>query len=447
MDSDSFLSLSFLINIYFQSVTINILLTSVIAFLLLLLSGLTTAAETALFSLNTSDKHEISENNNAVDHLINEMLTKSDHLKTTFIIINNLTNISVVILGSYILNQLFYIEGPEYLQLTFYVSILTLLILLIGEIFPLVYAAKNALALSRKTIPLFHALSYLCTPICNILVNINSSVNKLFGKKRDLSMEDLSMALELSSEEISEEKEMLEGIIKLYNITAVEIMTSRMDVINIDIKQSFPEVIKQIIDTGFSRMPVFSESLDNIKGILYIKDLLPYLNKPSNFRWQSLIRPAYFVPETKKIDDLLDEFKSNRVHFAVVVDEFGGTSGIVTLEDILEEIVGEINDEYDEVHSKYIRTEDGAFIFEAKILLMDFFKITGLEAKDFGKLTEEVDTLAGLILEIKGDFPEKKEILEYDNYIFQILDVNKKRILKVKFQIKDPVIDNKDIQE
>lgn len=258
---------------------------------------------------------------------------------------------------------------------------------------------------------------------------------KLFsGKRSDVSVDELSKALELTCGELAEEKEMLEGIIGLYNKTVVEIMTSRMDVADLDINTSFKDVLEYVVEVGYSRIPVYSGNMDNIKGILYIKDLLPYLGKHAEFRWQNLIRPAYFVPENKKIDDLLEEFRTTKTHLAVVVDEFGGTSGIVTMEDILEEIVGEISDEYDdEKDSKYIRLADGSYIFDAKILLIDFFRATGLDSKLFGKLANDVDTLAGLILEIKGDFPEKKEVIKYGNFSFRIIEMNKKRILKVKF--------------
>ena len=210
-------------------------------------------------------------------------------------------------------------------------------------------------------------------------------------------------------------------------------MSPRLDMEDIEIKISFREVVDFIIKSGYSRIPVYSETEDNIKGILYIKDLLPYIDKPDTFRWQSLIRPAYFVPETKKIDDLLEEFRTNKIHMAIVVDEFGGTSGIVTMEDILEEIVGEISDEYDEDEQQFIRLADGSLIFEAKILLTDFFRVIDADPSDFGKLTEEVETLAGLLLEIKGDFPRRREIIDFKEYRFQVLEVDNRRILKVKF--------------
>lgn len=246
-------------------------------------------------------------------------------------------------------------------------------------------------------------------------------------------MDQLSKALELKSTEIPEEKEMLAEIIKFYDKTASEIMTSRLDVEDLEIKTPFRQVISFIVESGYSRIPVYLETEDDIKGILYIKDLLPYIDKPDTFRWQSLIRPAYFVPETKKIDDLLEEFRKSKIHMAIVVDEFGGTSGVVTMEDILEEIVGDITDEYDEEEKQYICLTDGSLIFEAKILLIDFFRVIGASPSEFGDLTDDVETLAGLLLEIKGDFPKRREVIDYKNYRFRILEADNRRIRKVKF--------------
>jgi gliding motility-associated protein GldE len=255
----------------------------------------------------------------------------------------------------------------------------------------------------------------------------------------NMSVDEISKALELTSEEIRNDKEILEGIIQFHDKTVAQIMTSRLDLFALEIQSGFKEVIENVIHAGYSRIPVYAETYDTIKGILYIKDLLPYIGGADHFCWQNLIRTAFFVPETKKIDDLLEEFRTNKIHLAIVVDEFGGTSGIVTMEDILEEIVGDINDEYDDEDSRFIKLPDDSYIFEAKTLLTDFFKITGIDSKKFDKLTEGVETLAGLILEIKGNFPEKQETVEFDKYAFQILEINQRRILKVKFFIKHKV--------
>ena len=248
-----------------------------------------------------------------------------------------------------------------------------------------------------------------------------------------LSVDDLEQALELTDKnDIREEKRMLEGIVRFGDETAKEIMTSRQDVVDLDFKASFAEVLRCIVSNNYSRIPVYQDNSDNVRGILYIKDLLPHLSKGAGFRWQSLIRPPYFVPETKKIDDLLREFQENKVHIAIVVDEFGGTSGIVTLEDILEEIVGEINDEYDEDEKTYVRINANTFVFEGKTLLSDFYKILHVDDEIFEEVEGDADTVAGLLLEIKGDFPKLHEKIDYQNFTFEILDMEERRISKVK---------------
>jgi len=342
--------------------------------------------------------------------------------------------VAVVMLCTYGINSLINFSAVPVLGFILETIVLTFLLLLFGEIMPKIYAQKNSLRFVRRSASVLNMVERLCRPLSVVLVNSTSIINKaLVKKKYDLSVDELSKALELTSKEIPEEKEMLAEIIKFYNKTADEIMTPRLDMEDIEIKTSFRNVIDFIIKSGYSRIPIYAESEDNIKGILYIKDLFPYIEKPDTFRWQSLIRPAYFVPETKKIDDLLEEFRTNKIHMAIVVDEFGGTSGIVTMEDILEEIVGEISDEYDEDEKQFVRLADGSLIFEAKILLTDFFRVINTDPSEFGKLTEDVETLAGLLLEIKGDFPRRREIIDYGKYRFQILEMDNRRILKVKF--------------
>ena len=250
-------------------------------------------------------------------------------------------------------------------------------------------------------------------------------------------MDELEQALELTDkDDIKNEQSMLQGIIRFGDETAKEVMTSRQNVVDLDIQSTYPEVLKCIVENNYSRIPVYQDNTDNIRGILYIKDLLPHLGKPASFRWQSLIRPPYFVPETKKIDDLLREFQENKVHIAIVVDEFGGTSGIVTLEDILEEIVGEINDEYDEEEKFYSKLSYNTYIFEGKTLLTDFCKILNVDDEEFEEVEGDADTLAGLLLEIKGDFPSIHEKIEYKNYTFEVMGVEERRISKIKVTVK-----------
>lgn len=428
-----------------QDLTAGPVIALALAVLLLFASGFISASEVAFFSLKPNDINRIKEGNHPSDSVILDLLNNSEFLLATILIANNFVNVAIVMLCTYGINEWLDFSNVPMLGFVLETIVLTFLLLLFGEIMPKIYAKQNTLPFIHKAAPTLLNIQKICKPLAALLVHSTSTINKTLAKKKyDISVDELSKALELTSKAIPEEKEMLAEIIKFYNKTADEIMTSRLDMEDLDIKANFKEVIDTIIKCGYSRIPVYSGTEDNIKGILYIKDLLPYLDKPETFRWQSLIRPAYFVPETKKIDDLLEEFRTNKIHMAIVVDEFGGTSGIVTMEDILEEIVGEISDEYDEDEKQYIRLADGSYIFEAKIQLTDFFRATDTDPAEFEKITEEVETLAGLLLEIKGDFPRRREVIEYKNYRFQILEMDNRRILKVKFNLINPAEDGKE---
>ena len=322
----------------------------------------------------------------------------------------------------------------EFLILT---VILTFLLLLFGEIMPKIYSAQKTLTFCRFSAPGIYFLEKVFRPIATVLVRSTTFLNKHFVKKsHNISVDELSHALELTDKaELSEENNILEGIIRFGGETVKEVMTSRLDMVDLDIRTSFKEVMQCIIENAYSRIPIYSGSRDNIKGVLYIKDLLPHVNKGDNFRWQSLIRPAYFVPETKMIDDLLRDFQANKIHIAIVVDEFGGTSGLVTMEDIIEEIVGEIHDEYDDEERTYVVLNDHTWIFEAKTQLTDFYKIAKVDEDEFEKVVGDADTLAGMLLEIKGEFPALHEKVTYHNYEFEVLEMDSRRILKVKFTI------------
>lgn len=408
----------------------GIIIVLILILLFVLFSGFISGSKAAFLSLPSFEKEKPGNK----DNIIKELLGRHDYLFATFLILNTFSNLSTVILGVYAFNSIFNFNNHPILGFWCAFFLFSFIILLFGEIIPQIYGQNHALKLAQQGATGLKILERLCRPFSSLIVSATNVVNKSFNKKNpDVSVEELSKALHLSSNEMSEEKEMLEGIINLYSKTAVEIMTPRLDIADICIKSNFKQVLDYVINTGYSRIPVYSGNQDNIKGVLYIKDLLPYLGKPETFRWQSLVRSPFFVPETKKIDDLLEEFRTNKIHFAIVVDEFGGTSGIVTLEDILEEIVGEIDDEYDEETSKYKKMDDGSFIFEAKIPLPEFFKISGVDAKEFEKQTEDVDTLAGLVLELKGDFPQQNEIITYDSYQFEVCDIHERRIQKVKF--------------
>ena len=301
----------------------------------------------------------------------------------------------------------------------------------------MLFRSRSPLAFCRSGVKGIVFFRRLFWPIETVLLKSGAFAEKVVQKEsRQLSVDDLEQALELTDKnDIKDEQGMLQGIIRFGDETAKEVMTSRQDIVDLDIRCSYEDVLKCIVENNYSRIPVYQDNQDNIRGVLYIKDLLPHLSKPINFRWQSLIRPPYFVPETKKIDDLLRDFQENKVHIAIVVDEFGGTSGIVTLEDILEEIVGEINDEFDEEERNYTKLGSNIYIFEGKTLLKDFFKILNLPDDEFDEIEGDADSLAGLLLEIKGDFPAVHEMLIYKNYKFEVLAIEERRISKVKVTV------------
>ena len=346
-------------------------------------------------------------------------------------------SVTIIMLCNYFFDHVVNFGAAVWLQFLVITILLTFLLLLFGEIMPKVYCGQHALAMCRAFCDSIFLLRKLFRPLANILLRSGALAGKVVQTDNHvLSVDDLEQALELTDEEdLKDEKNMLEGIVRFGDETAKEVMTSRQDIVDLDFKSKFHEVIKCIVENNYSRIPVYQDSIDNIRGILYIKDLLPHLSKPDTFRWQSLIRPPYFVPETKKIDDLLREFQENKVHIAIVVDEFGGTSGLITMEDILEEIVGEINDEYDEEEKSYVRINANTYVFEGKTLLSDFFKILDLDDETFEEVEGDADSLAGLLLEIKGDFPELHERIDYKNFTFEVTELDEHRIAKIKVVI------------
>lgn len=419
--------------------TLGAILASVLACLLLFVSGFASGSEIAFFSLSPSDLSELDEEKSEADANIKMLRDDSERTLATILITNNLVNVTIIMLCNYFFAHVVDFGSAYWLQFLCITVLLTFLLLLFGEIMPKIYTSKNPLQFCRRIVGSIMFCRRLFWPVASVLLRTGMLAEKVVQKENHvLSVDDLEQALELTDkEDIKEEQRMLEGIVRFGDETAKEIMTSRQDVVDLDFRVSFPEVIKCIVENNYSRIPVYQDNIDNIRGILYIKDLLPHLNKGDNFRWQSLIRPPYFVPETKKIDDLLREFQENKVHIAIVVDEFGGTSGIVTLEDILEEIVGEINDEYDEDEKSYARINSNTFIFEGKTLLTDFYKILKLDDTIFEDAEGDADTLAGLMLELKGDFPKLHEKIDFKNFTFEIVEIEERRIAKVKVVVHD----------
>jgi len=441
LETDAFYSTFAGISVHSLTTTalISAIISLTVSLLLLSLSALISASEVAFFSLDPQTTNELEESELKADKNIVQLLQRPQHLLATILITNNFLNVAVILLLTNFTTTILNFESVPFLGFIFQAIFITFVLLLFGEIMPKVYATQYAKKTTEKATPVIMTLGKMFGPVINLLVNSTSVVNTRLSKhtRSNISMDELSHALELTSNSKDEDTEILEGIIKFGNIQVVDIMTSRLDMVVVDIKTNYKQLLDIIIKSGYSRIPVYSENRDNIKGILYSKDLLPHLDKPINFRWQSLVRQAYFVPETKMIDDLLNEFQLNKIHLAMVVDEYGGTSGLISLEDILEEIVGDISDEYDNEEQLFTKIDNHTFIFEAKILLNDFFKIAEIEEEDFVKVIEEVETLAGLILELKGDIPAKNERIDYGRYVFEIVAVDNRRIKKVKLFIKD----------
>lgn len=423
----------------FHPLTLGTFFAAVLAVVLLYVSGFASGSEIAFFSLSPSDLAEIEEENHPADKHVKELREDSERTLATILITNNFVNVTIIMLCNYVFASLVQFKALwiEFLCIT---VLLTFLLLLFGEIMPKIYSRQNPLKFCRRCVSFVMAMRRLFWPLESLLIQSGALAEKVVQKENlVLSVDDLEQALELTDkEDIKEEQQILKGIIRFGDETAKEVMTSRQDIVDLDIRSSYTEVLQCVVENNYSRIPVYQDNTDNIRGVLYIKDLLPHLSKPANFRWQSLIRPPYFVPETKKIDDLLREFQENKVHIAIVVDEFGGTSGLVTLEDILEEIVGEINDEFDEEERNYSKLNYNTYIFEGKTLLSDFCKIINVPDDEFADVEGDADSLAGLLLELKGDFPSMHEMIEYSRYTFEVLAVEGRRISRIKVVIQDP---------
>lgn len=409
--------------------------------LLIVINAFISGSEIAIFNIGKNNHSNPNDKNETIGERLSRLLDKPEKLTASIVIAYSLFNITITVLIIYLLNKLPYFSGNPAETLILEIVIAICVILLFVDILPKMYASRDPIRFATRHSRLIQIIHNVMGPLSKAMVKSSASFsNSALQKKHDISVDDLSKALEITSNEITRdhEKEMLEGIIRFRDKTVDDIMISRSDMVVIDTRTPFNDVIDFIVDAGFSRIPIFDDNPDNIQGILYVKDLLPHLGKKSDFNWQTLIRPAYFVPGTKRIDDLLEEFRANKNHMAIVVDEYGGTSGLVTMEDILEEIVGDISDEYDEEQPLYTLAADGSYIFEGKTQLEDFIKITGVEERDFEAMAEEVDTLAGLLLELKGDFPKRKESFTYKKHTFIAEEMSKKRIIKVRYVVSKP---------
>ena len=417
--------------------SVGVVFAFLLTLVLIFLSGLASGSEIAFFSLSPNELSELDPEHSMDDAIISDLREDSERTLATILIVNNLVNVTIVMLCNYIFTHVVDFGGIVWLEILCVTVLLTFILLLFGEILPKVYSRQNPLAFCRQICGAVMTCRRIFWPLETVLMSTGFLASKVVQKENYvLSINELEQALELTDKnDIREEERILQGIVRFGDEVAKEVMTSRQDIVDLEIQSSYADVLKCVIENNYSRIPIYQGSEDNIRGVLYIKDLLPHLSKPSTFRWQSLIRPPYFVPETKKIDDLLRDFQKNKVHIAIVVDEFGGTSGIVTLEDILEEIVGEINDEFDDEKRSFIKLDHNTYIFEGKTLITDLVKILDVDDDEFDDACGDNGTIAGMLLELKGDFPVRHETLEYKKYSFAVLEQEDRRISKVKLTI------------
>jgi len=411
----------------------------VVVAILLFFSAMISGSEVAYFSLGPIHINELKEHPNRKETMVLNLLDKPERLLANILITNNFINVGIVIIASFVTGTIFNFTHSPLLGFVIKVIIITFLLLLFGEIMPKVYANRFAPQFARRMAVPLVILDSLFQPLIFILVKSTGLVNRRLAKKgQNISMDDLSEALDLATDVVENEKEMLEGIVRFSNLEVSEIMKPRTDVVTVDIETDLATLTRVIIDSGFSRIPVYEETSDHLKGILYVKDLLPHINQKNKFNWQKLIREPFFVPETKKINELLKEFQEKKIHLAIVVDEYGGTEGIVTMEDILEEVVGEITDESDEEEVFYRRIDAFTFAFDGKTLLNDFYKVTELDDELFDEVKGDAETVAGLLLELKGGFPRMNDVIQCKGIEFTVLAMDKRRIKEVKVFLKNP---------
>lgn len=407
---------------------------------LLLASAIISASEVAFFSLGPKDLQSVEEEECAQDAVIQRLLEKQERLMAAILIGNNLVNVAIIMLFSYFFNHVMPVAyNPAWLIFVTQSVILTFLLLLFGEILPKVYASHCALKFSRRVSGIMSAMVAAFSPMISLLVKSTGRLNRSLADRMsdDVTMEDLNDALEVTTQVKNDEKKILKGIIEFGDKEVKDAMTTRSEMVTLDVKTPLSNVLKMVSEQKYSRMPVIEETEDHIKGILYIKDLLPYLNRNDNFQWQNLIREPYYVPENKPIDDLLDDFRRKRLHMAIVVDEFGGTSGLITMEDVLEEIVGEIRDEYDEDKDTWQKVGNQEWIFEARTSLTDFCKVASLDMdEDLGKeITDNCESIGGLLLEVKQNFLRTHDVIKYRRMEFTVMSMDKRRVDRVRVKI------------
>lgn len=421
----------------FSTVDTNMLFGIIGIIILLFCSAMVSASEVALFSLNQTDLDELNKTNSSKSGVINQLLSKPKKLLATLLVANNFINIGIVILFSFSLNDVFSAIESTVLKFIVEVILVTFLILLFGEVLPKVYASRNNVKFACFIAHPILILDKILSPISIPLRSLTNFIQEKLGKqKTNFSVDQLSQALELTSTEDTshEEQKLLEGIVSFGNTDTKQVMSPRIDLFALDIEETFAEIFPKIVEKGYSRIPVYRDNIDRIEGVLFIKDLIPHINK-KEFDWKTLLREPFFVPENKKLDDLLKDFQGMKSHLAIVVDEYGGTSGIVSLEDVIEEIVGDISDEFDDENINFSQIDDRNYLFEGKINLKDFYRIIDVNEDLFEIRKGEAETLAGFILEIVGNFPKKGQKIPFENCLFTIEVVDKKRVKQIKVTI------------
>ncbi len=433
--------LSVIIDTFYKGFTLEVAVSILFFIILIIGSAMVSGSETAFFSMTPGDLDKLRSKHDKTSKLIIKLRDIPKKLLATILITNTFINVAIVILSTYITAQMFSLESNPVLTFVVQVVVVTSLILVFGEIIPKILANRQPVKVATIMASTLKFLVIFFKPLSAILVSSTNIIDKrLSSKGQSISMSDISEAIDITNKDSDEEeKSILKGIATFGEKEASEIMRSRVNVTAIDVEADFEEVVKVVLDSGFSRIPVYKENFDHVQGLLYIKDLLPYLNKKTTVKWQKLIRPAFFVPENKKINDLLQEFREKKIHLAIVVDEYGGTSGILTLEDIIEEIVGEIHDEYDKERApfNYEKLSDNTYLFEAKTPLNDLCKILAIDDETFDEVKGESDSLGGLILEMQGKIPVKGSKVSFDRFDFEVTDSDERKINEVKVIVKD----------
>ncbi len=412
----------------------------VISLVLLLISALVSGSEVAFFSLSPSDQQAMRQSGDARDEAVLELRSNVDSLLATILVANNLVNICIVILTSKIMDSMFIFTRFEFL---FKTVLVTFLLLLFGEILPKVFSQENPRWFARVVVYPIKFFKLLCSPLSYVLVRTGGRLSRMASRGAEISMEELADAVDLTSTASQEEHQMLSGIVNFVNTEVEEIMRPRIDITAVDIKTSYEQVKRIIIESGYSRIPVYDEDLDNIKGALYVKDLLPHIGCGNEFGWQQLLRKIYFVPKHKKIDDLLRDFQEKKIHVAIVVDEYGATQGLVSLEDVLEEVVGEISDESDEEESFYERLGENTYLFDGKSHIVDFERVIGCDEDIFADVQGRAETLAGLMLELRRDLLHKGDMVEAHGIRLTVQAMDGHRVDKIKVEVNNDAPQNR----